>query len=130
VISKFMLRLIRAEPLPVFGDGKQTRDFVFVLDIVNAIAASLEPRVGSDTFQIGTGRETNVLELIDLLADVCGVAPEVEHLPPQAGEVRRNYVSVAKANESLRWKPQVALRDGLAQTYAWLAANVHSLEGA
>jgi UDP-glucose 4-epimerase len=130
VISKFMLRLMRGEPLTIYGDGKQTRDFIFVLDIVDAIAASLEPNVGSDIFQVGTGRETDVLQLVDLLADVVGVEPEIEHLPSQAGEVRRNYVSIKKANEILRWKPQVALSHGLEQTYKWLAANVHSLKGA
>jgi UDP-glucose 4-epimerase len=130
VVSKFTLRLIHGEPLVVYGDGKQTRDYIFVRDIVDAIAASLDPRTGSDTFQIGTGRETTVLELVDLLARACGVRPEIEYLPAQAGEVRRNYVSVAKADKTLKWKPHVALRDGLAQTYEWLSADVHSLEGA
>jgi UDP-glucose 4-epimerase len=129
VVAIFCQRLLTGTPLTVFGDGGQTRDYVFVGDVARAhVLASALPtippgRVDDRAFNLGTGRETSVIELAEALKRVSAKDVPLEHAPPRAGEQRRSVVSIAKAHAGLGWTPQVALEDGLSRTFAWFAAR-------
>ena len=119
VVAIFCNRILDGRPLTVFGDGRQTRDYVFVKDVARANLAAAEgplpPRGELDAraFNVGTGVETSVLTLAESLARAAGSASPVEHAPARAGELQRSAVSVEKAASVLGWRPEVRLEDGL-----------------
>jgi UDP-glucose 4-epimerase len=129
VVAIFCDRLIDGTPLTIYGDGGQTRDYVFVGDVARANLAAatvqLPPptNVDSRAFNIGTSIETDVVELAKILKDVSGGRSELVHAPARAGEQRRSAVRIDKAAKMLGWKPKVTLRDGLRDTYQWFAAR-------
>ncbi len=127
VVAIFCQRLLANQPLTVFGDGGQTRDYVYVGDVARAHvlaarrAAIPAGRVDERAVNLGTGRETSVLELAQALMRAAGREVPLQHAPPRAGEQRRSVVSIAKAGTVLGWTPAVGLEDGLAKTFAWFA---------
>jgi UDP-glucose 4-epimerase len=123
VIPLFIKRLLAGEELVVYGDGEQTRDFVFVTDLANGLIRAMEAGgAGGEVFQLASGVETSVNRLIALLGEISGREPRVRREPPRAGEILRNYSLVDKARERLGYEPQVALEDGLRRTYEWFVA--------
>jgi len=122
VVAIFGRRLLKGEPLTIFGDGKQTRDMVYVGDVALAnMAASeraLERPETLDTraFNVGTGTETSVNRLAELMAAAAGRTPETSHAPARAGELERSVLGVEKAARALGWRPRTALADGLRAT--------------
>ena len=129
VVAIFCGRLLDGTPLTVFGDGKQTRDYVYVGDVAraNLLAATHPlPDVGSldaRAFNVGTSVETSVVQLAELLRDIAGSSAAARHAPERPGEQRRSAVDVRKAGRILGWQPKVSLRDGLAETYRFFAAR-------
>jgi UDP-glucose 4-epimerase len=129
VVAIFCDRLIDGTPLTVFGDGGQTRDYVFVGDVARANLAAatvkLPPATGVDSraFNIGTSIETDVVMLATVLKEVSKGRSEVVHAPARAGEQRRSAVRNDKAGKLLGWKPKISLHDGLRDTYEWFAAR-------
>ena len=101
----------------IFGDGTQTRDYVYVGDVARATIAALGH--GGGVFNVGTGVETSVLELYDALARASGVQRPAEHAPARLGELDRSVLDVSLAARELGWKPEVSLVDGLALTWEW-----------
>jgi len=106
-------------PPAVHGDGNQTRDFVFVDDVVHAFSLALE-RGSGKLINVGTGVETSVVALFRLLADITGYGPEPAFAPGAAGQVRRSALDNALAERELGWKPWTHLEDGLRETVAFL----------
>jgi len=129
VVAIFCERLLAGEAVTVYGDGRQTRDYVSVDDVVRALVAAarapMPPAGGIDTraFNIGTGVETDVLTLAKTLAAAAGVTPRILHEAERAGEQRRSAVRIAAAERALDWRPTVTLDAGLRATYAWFAAR-------
>jgi UDP-glucose 4-epimerase len=125
VVAIFCNRILHGQAMTVFGDGRQTRDYVFVEDVARAnlaaARASLPKMAQVDTrsFNIGTATETTVLELADGLRRAAGIDVPVEHAPPRAGEQMRSCVSIGKARAQLNWAPTVGLADGLRATFAF-----------
>jgi UDP-glucose 4-epimerase len=120
VIPLFIRRIMAGQPLTIYGDGTQTRDFVFVSDLANGLIRAAEtPAVGGEIFQLASGVETSLNQLVALLSEVSGATPELRYEPPRAGEIQRNYSLVDKARERLGHAPQVSLADGLALTWEW-----------
>ena len=115
VVSIFMERLARGEETLVFGDGEQSRDFIFVGDVVEAVLAGTEAEGG--TFNVGTGIETTVNALHRLCAQALGVDAEPRHLAGRAGDARRSVLDITLADQVLGWRPQVALDEGLRRTW-------------
>ncbi len=100
----------------VFGDGKQTRDYIYVGDVVAAALAAAESAVIGPV-NLGTGIETNVLELAGALGRLAGAENfEPEFAPPRAGEVQRITLDASRAERELSWRPQTSLDDGLRLT--------------
>lgn len=129
VVAIFCQRIMAGQPLTVFGDGGQTRDYVYVGDVARAhvLAAKRAPipagRVDERGINLGTGRETSVLELAESLMRASGRSATLQHAPARPGEQRRSVVSIAKAADVLGWTPATGLEDGLAKTFAWFAAR-------
>lgn len=127
-VAKFILRAMRGEPLEVYGDGSQTRDFVYVEDLCEALlrAATVEG-VGGEVFQIATSRETSVSGMLEELTRALGEHGvgnvEVRQTSPRAGDVLRNYSDTSKAERLLGWRASVGLAEGLRRTVEWFAEN-------
>jgi UDP-glucose 4-epimerase len=120
VVAIFM-GLLRDGGTPlIYGDGTQTRDYVYVGDVAEAALAALEPDGG--VFNVGTGVETSVLELYDAVGRVSGIERAARHAPVRRGELSRSVLDVSLAARELGWTPRVALADGLARTWESVAA--------
>ncbi len=123
VIGIFCGRLLAGERPTVFGDGTQTRDYIYVGDVVAAILAAAGSEIGG-SINIGTGRETDVLTLIDRLRRLGdGVEFEPETAPPRTGEVQRIAIDPGRAERELGWRARVDLDEGLRSTLDSLAVN-------
>lgn len=129
VVAIFCQRIIDGKALTVFGDGGQTRDYVYVGDVARAHVlaarrANVAPgRVDDRAFNLGTQKETSVLELAESLMRGAGRRVPLEHAPARAGEQRRSVVSIEKAKGGLGWTPEMSLDEGLRRTYTWFAAR-------
>ena len=127
-VARFTKRAMGGEALEIYGDGTQTRDFIYIDDLVRAIrqAATVEG-VGGETFQIATSAETSVQELIEELLPVLATAGikdvEARHVAPRQGDVRRNYADTSKAARMLGWQSGVSLPEGLRRTVAWFVGD-------
>jgi len=122
VIAIFIEKLLRGEQPIINGDGKQTRDYVFVGDLVRAnVAALASDHVGALNF--GTGIETDVNTLYRSLVPLCGSKAPEQHGPAKPGEQRRSVVDASAAGRVLGWRPQVDLTNGLRQTVEWFKAR-------
>lgn len=120
VIPRFVVRLLRGEPLPVFGDGRQTRDFCHVADVVAAMLQAAElPEAAGQTFNVAQGRPTSLLELIEQLGQVFGVTPTVDHQPTRPGDIHDSYADLTHTRTGLRFEPRVSLAEGLLRTAAY-----------
>jgi UDP-glucose 4-epimerase len=117
VVAIFSGLMLDHKPVTIFGDGKQTRDYVYVGDVVAANLAALSSSVSGEAFNIGTGIETDVNQLYDTLASIADFPAQATHAAARPGEQRRSVISPARAAEKLGWRPQVKLADGLARTF-------------
>jgi UDP-glucose 4-epimerase len=129
VVAIFCKRVLAGETLTVFGDGQQTRDYVFAGDVARAnYLAATNPlpkmrQLDVRAFNIGTGVETSVLDLARTIYASAGKEGTINHAPARAGEQMRSSVNTSKAASELGWTPQVSLADGLAKTYAYFASR-------
>ena len=122
VISIFAGRLRRGEPVDVFGDGGQTRDFIYVADVAAALlAAMIRLPAGHRVFNVCTGISTSVHDLAATIATVSGHALRTNPRPPRPGDIRHSVGIATTARETLGLAPPTPLRDGLAQVLRWLA---------
>ena len=126
VVAIFGSRLHRGEPLTIFGDGSQTRDYVYVADVVEANMCATRSRVAAAddidalAFNVGTATEISVTDLAQSLLDAAGRSVAIEHAAARAGELQRSAVAIEKAEREWGWRPQVSLVEGLRRTYEWL----------
>ncbi|HYB90741.1 MAG TPA: NAD-dependent epimerase/dehydratase family protein [Candidatus Binataceae bacterium] len=117
VVAIFSARILEGRPVTIFGDGKQTRDYVYVDDVVRANVAALTSNASGMALNIGTGVETDVNTLHAQLAAIAGEARPAEYAPARPGEQRRSVISPARAEKVLGWRPRVPMREGLAETF-------------
>jgi UDP-glucose 4-epimerase len=118
VVGIWMKKLLAGGEALINGDGGQTRDFVYVGDIVRANLAAAERRLAG-VFNIGTGIETSVNELYDRVAEACGVGSPAQRGPAKPGEQRRSVLNVDRAKKALGFTSPTSLREGLRETAAW-----------
>jgi len=122
VIPIFCASALAGQAPPVYGDGTQTRDYVYVADTVSAfLAAADTDRPG--TWNIGTGTEVSVLDIVAIIDAVAGGAPAPRFGQPRAGELLRSALAVSRAARDLDWHPQVPLDEGVAVVYGWIKAG-------
>lgn len=123
VVSVFAPRALAGKGVTVYGDGKQTRDFVFVRDVVAANMLAMKPGV-KGTYHVGTGIETGVNALYRLICRAAGTKPCAAYAPGKPGEVRRSALDCAKIRKELGWKPSVTLEEGLRITLRSMAREM------
>lgn len=118
VVAHFFKQILAEEPLVVYGDGSQTRDYLFVGDLVEGIWSALASDV-EGAYQLGTGRPTTLDELIAAMRVVTGLDLEVEYRDFRAGEVRDTWCGIDKARAGFGFDPATTLVDGLGETWGW-----------
>jgi UDP-glucose 4-epimerase len=119
VVAIFMGLLREGGTPRIYGDGRQTRDYVYVGDVARAVLAALAHDGG--VFNVGTGVETSVLELTAAIGAASGIDRPAEHEPARLGELQRSVLDVSLAARELGWRPEHSLADGLAATWRWIA---------
>ncbi|MBN1773725.1 MAG: NAD-dependent epimerase/dehydratase family protein [Deltaproteobacteria bacterium] len=123
MIHRIARKLLAAEPLELPGDGTQVFDFVYVDDAVDAVVRALEAAKGFEVLNVGSGRGTTLLELVDRLGAVAGLVPTVTFGPPDPTIPPVSLADVAKAERLLGWRPATELDDGLRRMFGWMRAE-------
>lgn len=130
VVAIFCGRILNNVPLTIFGDGLQTRDYIYIDDVVRAVwLAATKPlpaemTTDSRAFNIGTGVGTRMLDIATKLQEIAGSTVPIQFAPHRVGEQQDSYVAIEKAKKFLGWAPQVGLDEGLAKAYAWYVAQM------
>jgi len=123
VVAIFSTKLLKGEQPIINGTGEQTRDYVFVEDVVNANILTLTDEE-SDIYNVGTGIETDVNELYNILNDIVGNGQEEKHGPAAAGEQMRSVITSEKLFNKFSWKPSIKLIDGLKESADFFKINI------
>ncbi len=118
VVAIFFQRIAAGEPATIYGEGTQTRDYVYAGDVADAMVAALGAEGG--TFNVGTGIETSVLELWESCRATAGSSLAATHAPARLGELQRSCLDPSRAADVLGWQPRTSLADGLRATWEWL----------
>ena len=121
VVAIFMNLLREGGTPKIFGDGTQTRDYVYVGDVVAATLAAVDQ--DGSVFNVGTGDETSVLDLYERIQKAAGIQREPDFAPPRDGELQRSVLDVSRAERGLGWKPKRSLEEGLEETWAWISGT-------
>ena len=124
VVAKFINNILQNKPLEIYGDGSQTRDFIFIDDLIKAVLACVHtPDIGGEVFQIATSTESTVSEVVDTLSDLLNEkwldAPVVKYSEPRNGDVKRNFSDTSKAKNILSWQSEYDLKQGMSLTLDW-----------
>lgn len=132
LIPTLILKAMRGEEATIFGDGKQTRDFIYVKDLINAIMLAVhKEEIGGEVFQLATNIESSVMDIVEVINRLSqrfvGKELEVAHGDANKGEIRRNYCDITKAKEVLGFEPQYDLEIGLRETFEWFFMNCNGV---
>jgi nucleoside-diphosphate-sugar epimerase len=120
--NRFFTALLEGRPVVQFGDGRQTRDFTFIGDIVTATAAAAVHGVPGRVYNIGGGSRVSLGDVFEMLARVSGRRLEIEHQPAQKGDMRDTYADTSRARADLGFEPSVDLETGLRAMFTWMEA--------
>ena len=124
VISRFLSAARAGKPVTIFGDGRQSRDFVFVGDVVAAIITAVRrPLVGTSVLNLGTGRQTDLLEVLTVIEEKAGKRLERTMEPEREGDIRHSRADAGRARWVLGWEAGTPLAAGLAHTWAWFCGG-------
>jgi UDP-glucose 4-epimerase len=124
VVAIFLERLADGQPTTIYGDGKQTRDFIYVGDVVEALLQGVGTR--KSVYNVGTGVETSITSLHEMCAKTIGVESNPVHEPKRAGDVKRSALGVSWITESLGWESKTSLEEGLKQTLDWVKSSYNT----
>ncbi|MHB9131485.1 MAG: NAD-dependent epimerase/dehydratase family protein [Armatimonadota bacterium] len=119
VIPIFMAQLLRSEPLTIFGDGEQTRDFVNIHDVVQANIRAAQAKGVSGAFNIGSGTRITINALVELMQEISGKQTTVNYAAPRPGDVRHSQADIQAAHCTFGFSPGVSIRNGLCEYIAW-----------
>jgi UDP-glucose 4-epimerase len=122
-IPIFVRHLVAGEPITIYGDGKQSRDFIFVKDVVRANLMAAKSDVAGEAFNVCTGRETTLLDLLEELSEVSPHQPEVRFVAPRPGDIYRSVGSPHKTSAALGFRAETSLAEGLTQTVEWMKSK-------
>jgi UDP-glucose 4-epimerase len=132
VVAKFIRQAMSGEPCVIYGDGTQTRDFIYIDDLLQAILLSMEREVNGETFQIATGMEHTVGEVAQVISNALngrGLRMEITHDAPRLGDVKRNYADTRKAEKMLGWRARMSINQGIERTIDYFL-NLAAIPGA
>jgi UDP-glucose 4-epimerase len=124
VVANFIRRALVGDALEIYGDGTQTRDFIYIDDLIDAVLlAAVTPEIGGEAFQIASNHETTVGEmaakLVAVLTDAGVAGIKLINADTRLGDVKRNFADTSKAKQHLGWQPKVNLDDGLSKTVTY-----------
>jgi UDP-glucose 4-epimerase len=121
VIPRFITAMLNGADAIIYGDGRQSRDFTFIANVVQAnLRACVAPNAAGVVCNIACGERYTLLELVERLAQITGLAPSVRHADPRPGDVPHSQADISEARTRLGYEPEVDLTTGLEQTVAWL----------
>lgn len=127
VVAKFIKQALAGETLVIYGDGSQTRDFIYIDDLVNAILAAAKADAGGEVFQIATHKETTINEIAEMLKAIIKFKTDntinLTYAEERAGEVKRNFSDISKARKLLGWEPKWSVEEGLRATVEWFVGG-------
>ena len=121
-VFRFIRRIAEGEPIIVFGDGSQSRDFTFVDDIAAGTVAAIRP-LGYEVINLGGDRVVVLNSIIEQVAELTGKKPEIEYRPAHPADVPTTWADISKAGRLLGWKPKVSIEEGLRRCVAWYRDN-------
>jgi UDP-glucose 4-epimerase len=121
--NKFLKATLSDQPITVYGDGEQTRDFTFVADAVNATIAAAERGTPGRVYNIGGGSRVSVNQVLEMIGRVAGRRPRITVDPAQKGDMRHTFADTSLARAELGFRPTVTLEEGLTAEYQWLAGQ-------
>ena len=124
VVAHFFKRILAGEPLTVYGDGSQARDFLYSEDLTAGIRAAIDSDA-SGAFQLGSGLPTTVNELLNLMREVTGRPLEVQYTEFRQGELHRTWCDISRSREVFGFNPDTPLKEGLRRTWEWFLAQRH-----
>lgn len=129
LVAKFLRKIINGEELNIYGSGNQTRDFIYVDDLVNAIILASKKNIGGEIFQISTGIETSVNEMTSVICKEMKKhgfkIPKINYTDPAVGDILTNYADNTKAKNMLEWIPVVDIEQGIEETIKWFISEVN-----
>lgn len=128
VIPKFISCFLKNKPLPVYGDGRQSRDFTYIDNVVNANLMAVEKREVSGVFNVGMGERHDLLTIIGILEKIFNRKPEIQYLPPQKGDVRATLASVDSIERELGYRSLLSFEEGLRKTVDWFMSTAEIRE--
>jgi UDP-glucose 4-epimerase len=121
-VPRFVTRMLAGERPEIFGDGHQSRDFTFVVNVVRAcVLAGSAPGASGLAVNVGCGERISLLELVETINNLLGTRIEPVFAPPRPGDVRHSQASISKARDVLGYEPEVSVREGLAETLRWFS---------
>ena len=121
---RFIRAMLRGEPIRIYGDGSQMRDFTYVGDVVEATVLAVEAggEVEGEVVNVGSGRPVKLIDAVRAIASITGCEPNVVFEEPRRGDVRITYADTSRAGRLLGWRPKTKLEDGLAEQVRWMRA--------
>ncbi len=124
---RFLRAIRQSEPLSLYGDGEQTRDFTFVEDAVAATISAAEHGKHGTVYNVGGGSRVSMNEVLDVMAQCTGTSPEVRRKEAQRGDMRDTFADTTRARTELGFVPRVILKDGILAEYQWLTSALNTL---
>lgn len=122
-INKFLTQILRGEPITVYGDGNQRRDFTYVSDVVKATILAIQKATSNATLNIGSGKTHTVNELLEILEEVTSHKIAKRHIERHTADVGATWASIEKAKHVIGYRPEVNLKEGVKAFYNWLTSN-------
>ena len=122
VVAIFIQKMLKGDPPVINGDGKQTRDFVYVEDVARANVLAMKNNMSDSIFNIGTGIETSVNQIFNYIREIINPSIEEKHGLPKQGEQRRSVIGCTRAKKNLHWEPQTSLMRGLEKTVEYFSS--------
>ncbi len=124
---RFLRGILDNEPLALYGDGEQTRDFTFVEDAVAATISAAEHGTNGTVYNVGGGSRVSMNEILDVMAQLTGKNPKVRRQETQRGDMRDTFADTTRARKELGFTPRVILKDGILAEYQWLTSAIETL---
>jgi len=128
VIATFLGSVRAGKPLKIWGDGSVVRDFIHVRDLAELCALSAASTV-SGTFNVGSGRGSSIMDVVDAIREATGAAPEIEFLPQRNFDVKRVVLDISRVTKAFAWEPRTALVDGIRETWDGGVVDIVKLQG-
>ena len=123
VIAAFLWKILKGEPITVWGDGTSTRDYIYISDLVSAAMCAIESTLPSRIYNIGSGVPISINELLKVMEKVTGLIPRINYTQSRKFDVDVNYLNISLALKELSWMPKLTLDQGLDRTWSWIKNN-------